>query len=379
VKRIVFALLTNLLFLSLSTLAAQKSDRQQDGLKNAVGSIQVDVVKLANESGQRIEGPRFRRLKRSYFNDGRLADEIVYGLDMISKVHFYATQPDGSTLETVYDKYPQTPPPPGPDSTGQASSVAVLHFKHISIYQATGNRTEEEIYANDGTLFRKDTYTYDADGNKKETMHYDNQGTLLGKQIFTYEKGVLISQTEQDGKGCVTGRETYTHEFDKTGNWIQRTTSKITLKDNKEVVEPFEITYRKITYYPPIGNFLGVVPGSLKDDVDNASDSKGKTDNTKNTSPDVTTKTGQLVVGKPLKRVQPPLPALAKVAKIDGIVAVLIIVDEDGDVILSRATSGHPLLKGEAAKAAWEWKFTPTTLDGVPVRTIGTLNFRFSR
>jgi TonB family protein len=58
-------------------------------------------------------------------------------------------------------------------------------------------------------------------------------------------------------------------------------------------------------------------------------------------------------------------------------VVVEVTVDEEGKVISARAISGHPLLKDAAVEAARGWTFTPTKLQGDPVKVIGTITFNF--
>jgi len=89
-------------------------------------------------------------------------------------------------------------------------------------------------------------------------------------------------------------------------------------------------------------------------------------------------KSGGVLVTSAIKRVEPEYPAQAKAANISGTVVVEITVDETGNVISVRPISGHPLLKDAAADAARQWRFSPTTLSGEPVKVVGTLTFNFA-
>jgi TonB family protein len=88
---------------------------------------------------------------------------------------------------------------------------------------------------------------------------------------------------------------------------------------------------------------------------------------------------GTVMAGKAITKVVAKYPDMAKAAKIEGVVVVEIVVDERGNVNSARALSGHPLLQDASLTAAKQWKFTPTKLDGEPVKVIGTLTFTFSR
>src|SRR5438093_91693 len=91
--------------------------------------------------------------------------------------------------------------------------------------------------------------------------------------------------------------------------------------------------------------------------------------------PRIIHKSGAVLEASAIKRVKPVYPADAKIT---GTVVVEVTIDENGNVILARTTSGHPLLMGPALAAARGWKFSPTQLSGVPVKVIGTLTFNFS-
>jgi len=81
--------------------------------------------------------------------------------------------------------------------------------------------------------------------------------------------------------------------------------------------------------------------------------------------------------GSASKKVQPAYPAIAKAASAKGAVQVQITVNESGEVIGARVINGHPLFRDAALQAAKQWRFKPTQLSGVPVKTLGVLTFNF--
>jgi protein TonB len=81
--------------------------------------------------------------------------------------------------------------------------------------------------------------------------------------------------------------------------------------------------------------------------------------------------------GEILRRVTPVYPQAARAAHITGTVTVEISINEHGNVVGVRATSGSGMLAGAAESAARGFKFTPATLDGVPVRATRTVLFHF--
>ncbi|HEX8069968.1 MAG TPA: energy transducer TonB [Pyrinomonadaceae bacterium] len=79
------------------------------------------------------------------------------------------------------------------------------------------------------------------------------------------------------------------------------------------------------------------------------------------------------IISKPV----PAYPALAKQARVSGVVTVEILVDESGRVISATATSGHPLLREAARAAALQARFSPTLLTGQPVKVSGVITYNF--
>jgi TonB family protein len=88
--------------------------------------------------------------------------------------------------------------------------------------------------------------------------------------------------------------------------------------------------------------------------------------------------TSMLTQGRVLRRVQPPYPVIAKQAGIEGSVQVQIDISEEGAVTNVTLLSGHPLLREAALRAAKQWQFIPTELNGHRVRAIGMITFNFT-
>lgn len=86
-----------------------------------------------------------------------------------------------------------------------------------------------------------------------------------------------------------------------------------------------------------------------------------------------------VINGKATYLPPPPYPPTAKMVNAQGAVNVQVTIDETGEVISSRAVSGHPLLRPAAEKAAWNAKFSPTYLSKVPVKVTGIIVYNFKR
>lgn len=87
---------------------------------------------------------------------------------------------------------------------------------------------------------------------------------------------------------------------------------------------------------------------------------------------------GAVLNGKAINLVKPDYPPAAKAVNAGGTVNVQIMIDEEGNVISASAVSGHPLLKQSSEAAAKASKFSPTVLQGKPVKVSGILVYNFA-
>jgi protein TonB len=73
----------------------------------------------------------------------------------------------------------------------------------------------------------------------------------------------------------------------------------------------------------------------------------------------------------------PRYPSLANQIKLEGVVNVQVLIDEEGKVVSAKAVSGHPILIPEAQRAAMLAKFSPTILSGQRVKVSGIISYKF--
>lgn len=88
---------------------------------------------------------------------------------------------------------------------------------------------------------------------------------------------------------------------------------------------------------------------------------------------------GGVINGKALSLPKPKYPFKAALAGASGAVTVGLVIDEQGKVILAGALSGHRALHKAARSAACRAEFSPTFLDGKPVRVSGVVTYNFVR
>ena len=78
-----------------------------------------------------------------------------------------------------------------------------------------------------------------------------------------------------------------------------------------------------------------------------------------------------------VKNVDPVYPVIAARAMVQGNVVVELQVSPQGRVTDAQIVKGIPLLNEAALQAVRQWVYTPTLVDGVPVRLIMTVTVRF--
>jgi len=86
---------------------------------------------------------------------------------------------------------------------------------------------------------------------------------------------------------------------------------------------------------------------------------------------------GGVLNGKASSLPKPIYPAAAKAVRAGGAVTVRVVIFEDGSMYSAQAVSGHPLLRHASETAACSSGFTPTLLQGNPVKVMGVITYNF--
>jgi periplasmic protein TonB len=87
---------------------------------------------------------------------------------------------------------------------------------------------------------------------------------------------------------------------------------------------------------------------------------------------------GDVQAAKLIRKVVPGYPALARQARVSGIVRLVGIVATDGTVRNLQLISGHALLTQAALDAVKQWIYQPTLLNGQPVEVIAPIDVIFT-
>lgn len=87
---------------------------------------------------------------------------------------------------------------------------------------------------------------------------------------------------------------------------------------------------------------------------------------------------GAIKEPKRISGLPPEYPAIARSARIEGVVILEAVIDERGEVGRIKVLRSQPLLDQAAITAVREWRYTPTLLNGVPVSVLMTITVNFT-
>ena len=86
---------------------------------------------------------------------------------------------------------------------------------------------------------------------------------------------------------------------------------------------------------------------------------------------------GHVMAGKLLYQDEPEYPLVAKVAGVEGMVVLRVLIDRSGAMQEAKVVQGHPALRAAAVESLKTWRWEPIKVDGeaVPASTIVAFNF----
>jgi TonB family protein len=87
---------------------------------------------------------------------------------------------------------------------------------------------------------------------------------------------------------------------------------------------------------------------------------------------------GQITTPTKIKDVKPVYPAIARSARVAGMVMIEATIGPDGKVIDAKVVRSIPLLDQAALDAVRQWEYTPPLLNGVPVPVLVTVTINFT-
>jgi protein TonB len=87
---------------------------------------------------------------------------------------------------------------------------------------------------------------------------------------------------------------------------------------------------------------------------------------------------GQIRTPTKIKDVKPVYPAIARSARVAGVVTIEATIGPNGKVIDAKVVRSIPLLDQAALDAVRQWEYTPPLLNGVPVPVLVTVTINFT-
>ena len=84
------------------------------------------------------------------------------------------------------------------------------------------------------------------------------------------------------------------------------------------------------------------------------------------------------ITGDAISLPKPAYPPIAQASRTQGAVNIQVLIDESGKVISAKVISGSPLLAQAALRAAYQARFSPTTLGDQPVKVSGVITYNFT-
>ncbi len=274
-----------------------------------------------------------------------------------------------------------------------------------------------------------ETAEYDLKGVKTQNQYFPIEGaTLTGREVYKYDdKGNISEMTLVNADGSLVSKEVYKYDYDSVGNWVKMTTSVAVVENGRIGFEATEVTYRTIFYYldAAMTKMLNSAAVTANAATGEASVQPSKLVESKPASallpptsldklklsavappasnfrstPDETNRkvvvansdlpppvprplmkpvSGGVLNGQALSLPAPTYPDLAHRMRTAGVVAVEVVVDENGKVISARAVSGPPSLRDASVQAALRARFSQTKLSGQPVKVSGQINYNFT-
>lgn len=177
---------------------------ENEYLDNDYG-MRVRIVSKYDKNGNRIE-------EASYDEDGNLDERSVFKYDkngnMLEGVSYDLDGAELYRLSSIYDDNNNII-----ETSVNSSMGDDMQRKVIYKYDEKGNKTAEDMYANETVLVAASTFQYDENDNLIETyMNYvmQNDG---GRGVYKYDdRGNKIEETAYDLEGNFSGKGIYKYD-----------------------------------------------------------------------------------------------------------------------------------------------------------------------
>ena len=343
--------------------AAVETDRIKDGLVGPVRRVRTEVVKLVASEGRIVEG------KRS------LLELVAYDVK-------------GNKIENQY--FPVT--------------GATLTGKETYKYDDKGNISEMILLNEDGSLMSKEVYRYEFDfagnWNKMVTMvavidsgkmSFEPSEITYRSIMYYLDENMVKMANAPAGPAAPQPAPAATQpspSASPANSNVVKTNSETKPQPPVEVAANKQPTGNK-----PAQSLPAVSLSTDKIDTGNPVEVKNVPSSSSNNPkvvlesepppspaprPILRPVSGGVLNGSAVYLPAPTYPETAKRMRTAGVVAVEVVIDENGKVISATAENGPATLRESAIQAALRARFSPTKLSGQPVKVFGTITYKFS-
>jgi protein TonB len=125
-----------------------------------------------------------------------------------------------------------------------------------------------------------------------------------------------------------------------------------------------------------MGDLSSGIPGGIGNIIDSVG--TGRPVVVKQKTPVSLNVSSGVMAGNLLAKTLPQYPAIAKAARIQGIVVLQATISKSGSIQNLRVISGPPMLQQAAMDAVRSWRYQPYLLNGEPVEVETTMNVVFN-
>lgn len=218
--------------------------------------------RIAEIQYKRLAEPSFRRTVYSYDEKGRDREQAEYFADgTLERLETYSYDDKGNRIEEIARQQIH------PEHFSPKRYDAYVTTKSTYRYDINGNKTTENHFSPDGSLYATWLFIFDAKKRLSKETHMDKEGRVEDEFIYRYDRmGKLIEEKhyanfcyQRNGQMCkgsvYSGNVMFyyltktTYEYDQFGNWIQQKQFSMGGDKNTGRFEPDHNLSRRISYY----------------------------------------------------------------------------------------------------------------------------------
>lgn len=360
-----------LLFLSSTAIAQQslsakvngparpvvtETDRMRDGLVGPVRRVRTEVAKLSNMDGRPVESKHV------------ILEIVAYDLK-------------GNKIENQY--FP--------------IAGATLTGKEVYKYDEKGNISEMTLLNSDGSLLSKETYKYEFDfagnWNKMTTsVAVVDSGRLTFEPSEVTYRSIMYYLDENMVRMVTPNAASGVAPTAQPSPTVSTPSTTPANNPSRVAVEPKSRQNKSdrknsAPALPSVSSSAGMLnPDASVEAKTMSPDAQAVPNVTLDSEPPpspgpkpiLKPVSGGVLNGTAVVLPPPVYPDAAKRMRTGGVVSVDVVLDETGKVVSAIASSGPPILRDAAVKAALKARFSPTKLSGQPVKVSGVINYKFS-